>query len=357
MAGHPRIVLHLRRGVKRYLTRRMQTTKDARLRLRINIVLLYAKGKGTPEIASTLGCSTSTAIRVAKRYLAEGKAGLLDKRRDNGERKVDDDMLAALVELLGKTPQDYQWERTTWSTELLARTLTELTRTEISASSVRRMLHSLGARWGMPRPVVVCPWPKRKKNKRIRELQALVDTLPEDEAVLYQDEVDVHLNPKIGRDWMLPGQQKDVVTPGNNVKRCVAGGLNPKSGDIVWVVGQRRNSDLFIAFLRRAREAHPRAKRIHLIVDNCRAHSSLKVQRALATEFGGTIVLHFLPPYSPQHNPIERLWGELHANVTRNHRCKTIEALLAHVERFLNHAIPYPGSRPSLARTTTRSVA
>lgn len=357
MARYPRIVIELRRNVKRRLRRRMQSCKDARLRVRLNCVLLYAEGRRTEDIAKTLGCSTSTAIRAGKRYLAEGEGGLLDKRRFNGEQKIDDDMLAALVTLLEGTPQDHGWERPTWTVELLALTLGEMTRTEIGETSVRRMLGRLGARWGMPRPTVQCPWSKRKKNRRIRELEALVESLPDDEVVLYQDEVDVHLNPKIGRDWMLPGQQKEVPTPGNNVKRCVAGGLNPKTGSIVWTVGARRNSDLFIAFLRRVRETYPEARRIHLIVDNCKAHSSQKVRKALDEEFGGVIVLHFLPPYCPEHNAIERLWRELHANVTRNHRCKNIEALLAHVERFLKRAIPYPGSRPSLAKATTATAA
>ncbi len=335
----------------------MQNTRDARLRLRLNIVLLYAEGRGTRAIAATLGCSTSTAIRTAHRFLADGEAGLVDRRCDNGERKVDDDSLAALVELVGTTPQDHGWERSTWSTELLSLTLGERTGTAFSPSTVRRMLHALGARWGSPRPVVRCPWPKRKKNRCIRRIQALVADLPPDEVVLYQDEVDIHLNPKIGRDWMLSGQQKEVVTPGNNVKRCLAGGLNPKTGNIVWTVGPRRNSDLFIAFLRRVRSAYPKAKRIHLIVDNCRAHSSRKVHQALADEFDGAIVLHFLPPYSPEHNRIEGLWLQLHANVTRNHRCQTIEALLVQVERFLTRAMPYPGAKPSLARRSPGAAA
>jgi transposase len=335
----------------------MHQTRDARLRLRLNIVLLYAAGRGTSAVAASLGCSTSTAIRVANRFLAEGEAGLRDRRAENGERKVDDDALAALVELLGTTPQDHGWERTTWSTELLARTLSERVGTSLSPSTVRRMLRQLGARWGLPRPVVRCPWSKRKKNKRMRQIEALLADLPADEVVLYQDEVDIHLNPKIGRDWMLPARQKEVVTPGNNVKRCLAGGLNPKTGRIVWTVGPRRNSDLFLAFLRRVRAASRKAKRIHLIVDNCKAHSSRKVERALEDEFGGAILLHFLPPYSPEHNRIEGLWLQLHANVTRNHRCPTIEALLVQVERFLKRAMPYPGAKPSLARCRPGTAA
>lgn len=48
------------------------------------------------------------------------------------------------------------------------------------------------------------------------------------------------------------------------------------------------------------------------------------------------IELHFLPPYSPQFNPIERVWLDLHANVTRNDRCITIAALMANVRDALH---------------------
>jgi transposase len=350
MARYKRIVIKLRRRVKGQLRKLMQTTTDARFYKRLNAVVLYAEGKGTEEIGSVLKCSTSTPIRAANHYLAEGLAGLLDRRAENGEEKVDDDVRAALA-ILGRTrPQDYGWERSTWTTELLAKQLDEMTRVRLSVTTVGRLLHEMKARWGRPRPIVLCPWSKRQKTRRVREIEALIENLPPDEVVLYEDEVDIHLNPKIGYEWMFAGEQNRVVTPGNNVKRCVAGGLDPKTHRILWVVGDRRNSELFLQFLRRVVEKHPEATRIHVILDNCKAHTSQKVQKALKEEFGGIIQLHFLPPYSPEHNPIERLWGELHANVTRNHRCKTIEELLDQVKRFLRHASPFPGSRPSLAK-------
>lgn len=351
MARHPGILIKLHWRVKGWLRKELHATSDAGYRTRINIVLLYADGKRTAEIASTLHCAHSTAIHVAHRFKAEGPAGLVDRRSENGETKVDDDLRAALVILVNTSPQAYDWERSTWTEELFALQLAEMTRVQVSPSTVGRMLRAAGARWGKPRPIVLCPWSKRKKSHRIGQIRALLDNLPADEVAIYQDEVDVHLNPKIGWDWMFRGQQKTVVTPGNNVKRCVAGGLNAKTGRLVWVVGERRNSALFIEFLHRLKQAHPRATRIHVILDNCKAHTSLKVRKALEAEFHGVIVLHFLPPYSPEHNPIERLWGELHANVTRNHRCKTIEELLVRVGRFLKHASPFPGSKPSLARS------
>lgn len=44
--------------------------------------------------------------------------------------------------------------------------------------------------------------------------------------VFYEDEVDIHLNPKIGADWQLRGHQKRVVTPGQNEKYYLAGALH-----------------------------------------------------------------------------------------------------------------------------------
>jgi len=95
-----------------------------------------------------------------------------------------------------------------------------------------------------------------------------------------EQKVDVHLTPKVRRDWMLRGQQKVVVTPGENVKRCVAGALDPRSGEIIWAVGKRRDSKLFLKLLRRVRAGNPSAKRVHIILEDAKAHLSLKVRKA-----------------------------------------------------------------------------
>lgn len=50
--------------------------------------------------------------------------------------------------------------------------------------------------------------------------------------VFYEDEVGIHLNPKIGTDWQLRGQQKRVVTPGKNEKYCLDGALHSGTGKV-----------------------------------------------------------------------------------------------------------------------------
>ncbi len=142
------------------------------------------------------------------------------------------------------------------------------------------------------------------------------------------------LNPKIGRDWMPKGHRRLVVTPGQNKKRFLAGALNATTGKVTWVDAHSKASDLFCKLLWKLAAEHREARRIHLIVDNYIIHSRRKTQRFLA-QFGGRVVLHSLPPYCPNDNRIERVWLDLHANVTRNHRCKSIEELMAHVFAFL----------------------
>jgi len=193
----------------------------------------------------------------------------------------------------------------------------------------------LKIRLGRPKPTVRCPWPKARKTRRLKTLRRLVAELPDDEVLVYMDEVDIHLNPKIGPDYMLPGTQKDVLTPGKNHKRYLAGSLDARSGRLCWAEGERKNSTLFLQFLwQLLREEYPDAKRIHVILDNYRVHSSRQVQLTLPN-MQDRIRLHFLPPYCPDDNRIERVWRDLHANVTRNHRCRTLGQLMSEVRRWL----------------------
>ena len=70
------------------------------------------------------------------------------------------------------------------------------------------------------------------------------------------------------------------------------------------------------------------------MLDNFKIHNSQRTQLALAS-VGNKIRLHFLPPYCPDHNQIERAWKDLHDNVTRNHRCQNMNDLLTEVFAYL----------------------
>jgi transposase len=159
----------------------------------------------------------------------------------------------------------------------------------------------------------------------------LIAQLPVDETVVFQDEVDVHLNPKIGSMWMPRGQQAEVVTPGNNEKRHLAGSLHWRTGRLLLSApGAKRNASLFLAHLDDLRRQLRSYRVIHVVCDNAKFHDCRTVLAYLG-QHGDQIVLHFLPKYAPETNPIERVWWHLHETITRNHRCVSIDELLREV--------------------------
>jgi putative transposase len=168
----------------------------------------------------------------------------------------------------------------------------------------------------------------------VRRIRRLLARLAPDETAVFQDEVDVHLNPKIGNCWMPRGQQATVVTPGNNEKRHVAGSLHWRTGGLLVSPPQRRrDSRLFVNHLDDLRRRLRGFRRIHVICDNAAFHRSQAVWRYLA-RWNHRLQLHFLPNYAPQTNPIERVWWNFHESVTRNHRCRTLNELLHHATEW-----------------------
>jgi hypothetical protein len=218
---------------------------------------------------------------------------------------------------------------------MLIETLARRTGVKVGLSTMSTALRQIRARRGRPKPTVKCPWPEAEKQQRLDEIATLVATAPPDEVVVYEDEVDIHLNPKIGVDWMLCGQQKEVPTPGKNEKRYLAGAQDARTKELICVEGERKTSYLFLLLLWELVTRHPTAKKIHVILDNYGIHTSRLVQSSLQTPEGRRLELHFLPPYCPDHNKIERTWQDLHANVTRNHKCSDMPELMHNVRYFI----------------------
>jgi transposase len=324
----------VRFSVKEKLCKQLRRCHRALVRIRYLIVINLLSGRSAYQTAEVLGVHNTTVYRVARRFRDHGEWGLWDAREDNGPTKLDDNYLAALYRVVRGTPQQYGWRRPTWTRELLLETLVRQTGIRIHVTTMSRALALVQARRGRPRPTVGCPWAKAAKTRRLNAIGGLLATLPRRQVAVYEDEVDIHLNPKIGLDWMGRGQQKEVKTPGQNVKRYLAGALDARTGQVHWVEGGRKTSALFLALLDQLLHTYAQASVIQVVLDNYRIHDSKIVQAALRG-WGDRIRLHFLPPYCPNDNQIERLWQDLHANVTRNHTCPDMTALMREVRYYL----------------------
>jgi transposase len=320
--------------VKEKMRKRFQRCRIALVRIHYLIVFNLWNGRGAREIEPILGVHNTTVYRVAKRFRELGEASLWDGREGNGAEKLSEAYLGILDEVVRSSPLNHGWRRPTWTRELLIETMVRKTGTRIHVTTMSRALALIKARRGKPRPTVKCPWHPAVKTRRLNKIAQLVASLPRNEVAVYEDEVDIHLNPKIGLDWMGLGQQKEAVTPGKNQKRYLAGALDVRTGEIHWVEAQKKDAWLFLDLLKKLTMVYARAKMIHVILDNYGIHSSNIIGIALA-HFARRVRLHFLPPYCPDYNRIERVWQDLHAHVTRNHQCPGMTELMREVRYYL----------------------
>lgn len=307
---------------------------DANTRRRAQIILALVQDKSVRLIAQILQCSSSLVYKIAHAFLQREELALVDRRAENGETVVTKQAQVAVCLLAAETPRQFGNRRPTWTLELLRLVLRQRLGVRLSRATISRLLRRLGIRRGRPKPFVKCPWPDERRDLRIRRLRYLLLHARAGEVWVFEDEVDIHLNPKIGPDYMLPGQQKQVETPGVNAKRYVAGALNALTGQLTWVEGESKDSELFMRLVFQLGFDYPGVPRIHLILDNYGIHKSQLVKAILA-RCDGKVRLHFLPPYCPDDNRIERVWEDLHADVTRNHQCRTLDELMKEVRNWL----------------------
>jgi putative transposase len=315
--------------------------KNPDIRRRAHILLLLAEGYTWDTIAAVLFTSSSTIARWQQRFRDAGLQSLAGQ--PPGRRCCLLGYWAVLVVrwVAESTPRSFGFLRSRWSCATAALLLATYFHLAVSRETVRRWLHQADLVWRRPRPLLRRQDPQR--CRKLRALRRLLRDLPADEAAVFQDEVDINLNPKIGSMWMRRGQQAEVATPGDNDKRYLAGSMNWRTGTLWTTEGKQRNGALFVRHLEELRRRLRRYKKIHVICDNARFHRAAKCRQVqdYLKHWGHRIVLHYLPLYAPETNPIERVWWHLHDEITRNHNCQTIEELLDLVFRWLEAGSPF----------------
>jgi putative transposase len=329
--------IRLRPAERKALLEERRRGADPDGRLRAHILLLLDDGHSWALIAAVLFTSSSTINRWRRRYLGGGLDAVLARPARN---RVGWWPALVVRMVITFTPADFGFIRSRWTCEAVAVVLAEEHRLDVSRETVRRWLHREGLVYRRPRPVLGPKDPHRAA--KLRALRRLLAGLPRCEVAVFQDEVDVNTNPKIGSMWMRRGAQAVVVTPGNNVKRYLSGSLNWRTGELILTEGkpgQGRNTELFLMNLDDLRRRYRRYRVIHVICDNAKPHSAARVREYLA-RWGHRVKLYYLPTYAPECNPIERVWWHLHEEVTRNHRCRDIDHLLDMVFNWLDATTP-----------------
>lgn len=134
----------------------------------------------------------------------------------------------------------------------------------------------------------------------------------------------------------VPPEDKDPVVRHAPTRRSVAlfGGVNVKTGRLVTMMTPLFDASSFEAFLRILVRHCRRGRRMVVVLDNARYHHAQCLGDFLWRR-RGRLRLDYLPPYSPDLNPIERVWKLLRRLRTHNQYFETLDDLMAAVAEQL----------------------
>jgi transposase len=303
--------------------------------LALHLLLLSAAGRSPTEIAAVLFCSRSSVYRVVKAYRA-GTLTFDDASEVAGQARVrllTPSLKRSVLALLKTVPRAWGWCRTRWRCATLALELQAHLGVGVSAETLRRWLHELG--WVWKRAKLAAKDNDPQRVAKLARIRSVFEHLPTKAALFFADELDIHLLPKVGYQWMPKGEQVQVLTPGTNDKRYLAGALDMQTGRIVHRVWWRKTHGLFLDLLQTLDRTYPAAQFscLYVIVDNYKIHKAQAVERWLAAH--PRFELLFLPTYCPKASPIERAFGDVHDKCTRNHKRKRLWRLVRDVEEHL----------------------
>lgn len=154
-----------------------------------------------------------------------------------------------------------------------------------------------------------------KQEEFIEKYIALVADTPTNEPILFMDSAHPTMATKVVCGWIRKGIDKPIAQTASRTRVNVMGAIELTSMNVVSCRPDYVNAETTVAFFDQLKAAYPIAPSIHIILDQSGYHRSLLVREEALKR---NIVLHYLPPYSPNLNPIERVWKVMNEKVRNN---------------------------------------
>jgi transposase len=137
--------------------------------------------------------------------------------------------------------------------------------------------------------------------------------------------------------WFKRGRDVFLLNHGMRGHINISGGVDIDTGKVIVDYPDKVNSESTLAMLKNIEGHYPGANTINVVLDNASAHKSAHVKHSLE---GSKINLVYLPPYSPNLNFMERIWGLLRRKVLTNEFSETFYVFKEKVKKFFKKTIP-----------------
>jgi transposase len=307
------------------LERRHHTERDGRVRDRIKAVLLNAEGWSNQQIAQALRINPVTVAQHLEDWVEEKKLKPKNGGSQSHLTKQQEEQLDAYLQskVHSRVRDICMWVERKFGVRY-------------SVAGMTNWLHRNGFSYKKPKGV-----PAKAETEKQEEFAdfyfGLQEQVPARDPLVFMDAVHPTMATKITHGWIKKGEDKPIATVASRTRVNTIGAIDLKTMKVVSSIVDTVNSEALAGFLFKVREHFPQTKTIHLFLDQASYNRSALVQVAAKLL---DIELHYLPPYSPNLNPIERLWKIMNEQVRNNVVFESAKAFRQAISDFFEKTIP-----------------
>ena len=277
--------------------------RDGRIRDRIKAVLLYDDGWTPQQIAKVLLITDQSVRNHIDEFTTSTKLKPEGGGSEEKLSKKQSDQLEALLQ-----EHTYLYVK-----DIIAYIYTTFG-IVYTVPGLRSWLQRHGFSYKKP-AVVPGKANKEQQEKWLAEYEQLRQGLSKNETICFIDGVHPTHNVQPAYGWIKKGVRKEIPANTGRSRLNLSGAIDVVSHNIVIQEDRTLNAESTIRFFQKIEDAYPSKLRIHVFCDNASYYRNKAVTQYLSTS---RIILHFLPPYSPNLNPIERLWKWMKERVIYN---------------------------------------
>ena len=302
--------------------------RDGRIRDRIKAVLLRSEGWSTKMIAQALRLHETSIVRHIDDYVKKEKL-----KPENGGS------VSCLTAEQTSKMVSHITEHTYCHAHQISKYIWENCGVRFSISGLNKWLHQQGFSYKQPKGVPH-KFDEVKQANFIKQYDTLKSSVG-DEPILFMDAMHPTQATKVSCGWIKKGTDKSIETTGSRTRLNLVGAIDLQNIAAAHVSRYEKvNSETIIDFFTELRRNEKSRKTIHLILDGAGYHRA-QVVKDKAIE--SNILLYYLPPYSPNLNPIERLWKVMNEHVRNNKYFATAKEFRCAIDNFFINILPSIG--------------